>query len=114
MIKTVKSFSISIYVGFKNRSTGEEKCIDDAEKVCSEYCNIVGQCVTITPTKYIYTNGSENGCIIGLSNYPRFPSSEKELLGHAIALASLLQIAYKQMKVSIVIPEQTTMLSSEE
>ena len=54
----------------------------------------VGFCVTVTPTKYIYTGGQEDGVVVGIRNYPRFPSTEEELEGRAIQIArELMEIA---------------------
>lgn len=54
------------------------------EQVCREYCMDVGLCVTVKPTKYIYTGGEEEGAEIGLINYPRFPSTGSAITEHAI------------------------------
>ena len=74
----VDSYNISLYVGFKERSTGRETTIELAYKLIQEYCDKNGLCVSVTPTKFIYTNGGENGCIIGFINYPRFPSTKEK------------------------------------
>ncbi len=56
-----------------------------------QYCNEKGLCVTMTPTSYIYTNGQEAGFIVGLINYPRFPSTSEELWSVAESLAAYLR-----------------------
>ena len=61
--------------------------LDIIEQVCREYVFHVGLCVTVTPTKYIYTGGEETGVEIGLINYPRFPSTHDEIKERAISLA---------------------------
>lgn len=84
MMTTVKTFTATIYVGllekydeFGNEFTGGIlHTIDQVEEVCQGYCNGAGLCVTVTPTKFIYTKRWEPGCIVGLINYPRFPSTE--------------------------------------
>jgi len=108
-----KTFTAMIYVGFKERKTDEIRDIKLARKVCQTYCNDVGWCVTLTPTDFIYTNGSEPGCIVGLINYPRFPVSDNVLSQHAITLANLLKKEYKQCRVSVVMPTETVMLSGD-
>lgn len=62
-----------IYVGLKNRATGEEYSVDYVKQLCQKHVDKIGLCVTVTETDYIYTNGSEKGVIVGLINYPRFP-----------------------------------------
>ena len=66
--KTAVTHSFSLYV------TGE-----GIEEAVQDYCNEMGLCVTVTKTNYIFTGGSEEGYIIGLINYPRFPTKEWEL-----------------------------------
>ena len=58
-----------------------------AEQVCRKYCLDIGLCVTIDPTKFIYTGGEELGVVIGLLNYPRFPSESKDIMSKARDLA---------------------------
>lgn len=84
--------------------------IDEAYKICQGYCDIVGLCVTVTPTKYIYKNGEEDGIIIGLINYPRFPSTPYDIETTALEIASKFLITFNQLKVSIETPETTYMI----
>ena len=65
--------------------------IDTARAVCRRFCKDVGLCVTINETEYIYTGGSEVGVVVGLRNYPRFPSNESELFNTAMVLANELK-----------------------
>ena len=76
-VETMKTetYWAQIYVGLKNLATGIEADISAIETECQIICNRVGLCVTVTPTKYIYTGGCENGAIVGLINYPIFPGS---------------------------------------
>ena len=57
-----------------------------AMQVCRKYCR-VGLCVTVEAADYIYTGGAEAGFIVGLINYPRFPSDDDTIKSHAFALA---------------------------
>lgn len=63
--------------------------LSDIELACAEYC-ARGMCVTVTPTNYIYTGGSEHGAIIGLINYARFPVDADTLWGRAKELADMI------------------------
>lgn len=111
LIKAEK-FSASIYVGLKVRSTGEIHSITAVENICQEFCDDVGFCVTVTPTKYVYTDGWEQGAIVGIINYPRFPSSEKTLENRALLLATELMLKLEQKRVTIDFPSNTTMLTN--
>lgn len=76
------------------------------------YLNEIGLCVTLTPTKFIYADGWENGCIIGLINYPRFPDTPDNIKKKAVKLATILLNQFKQYKVSIVCPNKTYMIEN--
>lgn len=67
-----------------------------AEDACRRFCFEEGLCVTVTPTSYVYTGGAEEGVIVGLINYPRFPSSSLNLYSTALALAEHLMDALCQ------------------
>lgn len=84
--------------------------IKKAELICQKYCNEVGFCVTITPTKYIYTNGNEKGFVIGIIAYPRFPKKQIELLKHSFSLAKQLKEKLKQYRVTITTSDKSYML----
>ena len=109
-MKVVSTFTAQIAVGFKNIDTGDYPTIELARTICQDYCNSVGLCVTLTETEFIYTDGNERGCLVGLINYPRFPSDESEILKHALTLAKLLLDAYKQYKVSVICSDKTYMI----
>ncbi len=112
-MKTVKTFTAVIYVGFGEQDGGAMHTIEEAEVICQSYVDAVGLCVTITPTRFIYTDGGEPGAVIGLINYPRFPASEDTILGKALELARLLMRAFRQFRASVVCSEKTYMLERE-
>jgi len=64
--------------------------IDQAKRVCVDYCWNIGLCVTVTATEYIYTGGRETGFVVGLLNYPRFPAPPAEIDEKASTLAQML------------------------
>ena len=111
-MRKVTTFTAHIYVGLKHRPTGIVYGLDVARKIIQEYVDAAGLCVTLTPTEYIYTNGGEPGFIVGLINYPRFPSTPEQIAAHAMDLGKRLRKACRQFKVSIVFPETTIMLGS--
>lgn len=113
-MKTVDTFTAQIAVGFKNIDTGDYPTVEMARKICQDYCNAVGLCVTLTETEFIYTDGNEHGCMVGLINYPRFPSTPEKILEHALAIAKLLLDAYKQYKVSVICSDKTYMIERDD
>jgi len=52
--------------------------LQDIRKTCKRFC-YRGACVTVTPTEYIFTGGSETGAIVGMINYPRIPMCNFEI-----------------------------------
>jgi hypothetical protein len=77
----------------------------DVESVCQEYCDKVGLCVTVTPTKYVYTAGSEFGFFVRLINYPRFPTPKAEIKQKALDLAECLMYALDQQSYTVEGPD---------
>lgn len=100
--KTCDSYPISIFIA-GNR--------DEAWAVCHHFCDEFGFCVTLTQTTYIYTGGEEDGVIVGLINYPRFPLSPQDLRDRAEQLAERLCDFMKQDSYSIQAPDGTLWVS---
>lgn len=86
----------------------------EAERICRTYCSAVGQCVTVTPTTYVYKFGQEAGFIVGLINYPRFPTTLEALETHAKTLAASLMEGLSQGSYTIETPDATTFYSRRE
>ena len=101
-IETTSSYPVSIFIA--GNYTHASMC-------ARTYCDAVGHCVTITPTKYLYTGGEEDGVIIGFINYPRFPSDKEKIMQHAVSLANRLCDVLKQQSFSIQTPEKTVWYS---
>ena len=113
-MKEVESYPVLIYVGFKNTETNKiVGSIESVESLCQIICDDIGLCVTVTPTRFIYTNGSEPGCVIGLINYPRFPSSKENIIKKAKDIAITLKDYCEQNRVSIVTPDVTIMIGDD-
>lgn len=85
--------------------------IDVAKQVIRERCFARGLCVTVEPTTYIYTGGEEQGYVVGLLNYPRFPSTPKTLEDIAEDLALALLNRTYQGSVLIVSPNGSKWVS---
>jgi len=81
--------------------------IAKATEICRAYCDEAGFCVTITPTTYVYTDGEEAGFIIGLINYPRFPSEPRAITNRAVIIGDRLREGLGQDSYSIQTPEET-------
>lgn len=96
------SYPVSIFIGGDAWWAG---------KVCRDYCDEIGLCVTVTPTNYVYTDGNTLGVIVGLINYPRFPSEPEAIWAHAEALAARLRVELGQESYTIQAPDRTVWFS---
>ena len=112
-MKEVKTFESKICLGLQEGYSGIIHSLDEVKQICQQYCNKVGLGLTITSTNFIYVDGQEEGCIIGLINYPRFPRTENEIFGHAEELAKIFIDKFKQERISIVCSDKTYMIESE-
>lgn len=84
------------------------------EQTCRQNFLYNGFCVTVTPTKYIYTGGEETGAIIRAINYPRFTSEKEEIYHRMKELALELLKATCQRSLSIITPEKTIWIARED
>ena len=82
--------------------------IEDAKRICAEFCFKVGLCVTVTKTEYIYTGGRESGFVVGLVNYPRFPADPGEIAATAKTLAAVLISGLHQHSALVQTPDAAT------
>lgn len=114
MKRSAKTTVATIYVGTYNKRSRAIVPPGDIEAAVQRWCDEVGACVTITPTRFIYTNGCEDGVAVGLINYPRFPLSRRQLISRAMDLAANLKDAASQWGVSVVGPGRTILLSDSE
>lgn len=81
------------------------------KQTCRVFCQSVGLCVTVTPTDYIYTGGSQTGATIRLINYPRFPKTNEEIYDLASRLAQHLKDDACQESFTLETPSLTTFYS---
>jgi hypothetical protein len=96
------SFPVSIFIA------GD---YDEARDACQAHCDEIWLCVTVTRTTYIYTDGEQEGVIVGLINYPRFPSNPVQIEARAIELGMKLRTALGQESFSVQTPTTTTWFS---
>lgn len=103
--KTVDTFWVKIYL------SGPLAVI---EQTCRQECLDAGLCVTVDPTRFIYTGGEETGAVVGLVNYPRFPCAPGDLVIRARALALNLLEATFQSSVMVMTPSRTEWITKRE
>jgi hypothetical protein len=84
---------------------------DDARRICREFCMEVGECVTVTPTTYIYTGGEEAGVLVRFINYPRFPREAPQIMATAAELAERLMFGLSQHSYTLENPTGTQWVS---
>lgn len=84
-------------------------CFETIKQACREFVYKEGLCVTVTPTTYIYTAGEEEGVIIGLINYPKFPTDHRDTLeAKAVRLAEFVMRRACQRNCTIQCDDHTT------
>ncbi len=106
----VKTWWANIYVG---RRFGYEPWVGAPyaiKDICRAFCNRVKLCVTVTETYFVYADGEEPGAIVGLIQYPRFPKTEYELRGLALALGEKLLVGLRQHRVTVQMIDETILL----
>jgi hypothetical protein len=81
--------------------------LDVIEHTCRKDCLDEGLCVTVSPVNFIYTGGEERGAVVGLINYPRFPSEPKAIEDRAKHLALRLLEDACQHSVLVQTPTDT-------
>lgn len=98
----VKQSSVNSF-SFKIHMAGE---LSDAIRVCRKFC-MMGACVQIWPCRYVYTGGTEDGFVVSIMNYARFPKTKVEIEKMAISLATMLADELCQASFSIEGPDNS-------
>lgn len=88
--------------------------IEVAKQIIRAECMEQGLCVTVEPTSFIYTGGEEVGYVVGLINYPRFPTDYVSLRLRAEALAERLLRGTYQHSALIMMPDLTAWITTRE
>lgn len=109
-MKIVDTTQYKIFCGLKEGYEGVEHSMQEAYDICQRYCDKHPFGVEVSPTKFIYHKGCENGAVISIINYPRFPKTDYELRQIACELAFILMTEFKQERISIVGSDSTLML----
>ena len=110
MGKSLETITAKIYLGLREGYTEKVHTLDEVKDFLQQYVNKVGLCVTVTPTTFVYKDGREDGAVIGLINYPRFPTTREKLKQTAEEIAGLCKTKYNQNRVSIEYQDETVML----
>jgi len=100
-MKSCQADFFKIHCGLKEGYDGPQHTIEEAYAICQSYCdeNPIG--LSISPTKFIYHKGAEDGFVVTLINYPRFPKSHNTLKDKSVELGTILLKAFKQERLSI-------------
>ncbi len=98
----VSSYPVSIFIAGNAR---------EASLTCRGYCDDIGLCVTVTETRFMYTGGMQFGVIVGLINYPRFPSDPATIWARAEALGERLCKKLNQESYTLQAPDKTVWFS---
>lgn len=88
--------------------------IEVAKQVIRAECLRAGLCVTIEPTTFIYTGGEEAGYVVGLIDYPRFPSHPVAIEDRARNLMEKLLEETHQHSGLLMTPNVSTWISKRE
>jgi len=110
MDNSLETITAKIYLGLREGYTEKVHTLDEVKDFLQKYVDRVGLCVTVTPTTFVYKDGREDGAVIGLINYPRFPTTREKLKQTAEEIAGLCKAEYKQNRVSIEYQDETIML----
>ncbi len=73
-----------------------------------------GLCVTVEPTTFIYTGGEETGYVVGLLNYPRFPTTPDQLQRRGRVLMRKLMQGTYQHSALMVTPDESEWITCRE
>ncbi len=88
--------------------------IAETEQACAEFCTDRGFCVAIEPVRYVYTGGREDGAVVTVLNYPRFPKQPQQVCDIADELARFLIERVCQGSATVEGPGQSVFLSRRE
>lgn len=86
--------------------------IPTIKATCRAFC-LRGECVTITPTDFVYLGASETGAAIGLINYPPFETTPDKQKENARELAECLMAACSQRSCTLVSSDETEYLKNQ-
>jgi hypothetical protein len=109
-MKKEPTFWANIYLGLREGYGNKVHDITEIHSFIQIYCNENKIGVTVTPTTFFYVDGYDDGVIIGLINYPRYPMPKMKIITIAQNLGKELLKKFNQERLSIVFPNETIML----
>ena len=109
-MRTCENYEVKIWLGLREGYSKKYYPTHEVEEYIGNWCDAVKQCVTMTPTDFIYVGGGEPGLIIGFINYPRFPLEKQKILDRALELGELLKREFNQFRVSVTTPDTSYLL----
>lgn len=103
--ETASTFTVRLYLSGP---------MDVAKQIIRAECLREGLCVTVEPCTFIYTGGEEAGYVVGLLNYPRFPTTKAALTERARDLMHKLLDGTYQHSALLVTQEATEWVTKRE
>ncbi len=115
------SWNVQIWVGLKevymedgitNRPIDKIKIhtIEEVYEICQKFVDKEKECVTVTPTEFVYTGGFESGVVIGFIQYPRFEEHQTKITQRAVKLGEILLKELNQYRLTVTTPKQSIMI----
>ena len=102
----LRTLLANIYLGLQEGYVGPTHEIAELLEYCAAFCRKVDTTVSVTPTVFVYSKGSELGAIIGLI-HAHSPCREEEIRRNSLELAKALLDEFNQTTVSVVFPDET-------
>jgi len=112
-MKITNTYNVQIWVGLRKQYSDVIYNIDHVREICKRFVNDKKDCVTITPTEFVYVDGGEPGVIVGFIHYPRFERTEIEIKNRALELAEILMTSLDQYRVTVTTPDYSIMLEND-
>lgn len=102
----------TLWMGLFVTDEGYTYPIQQVYQFLEDYFQEEKWCVSVTPTRYFYTKGAEDGVSIGMLQYLRFKEERDQLHKKMVCLAKALMVHFRQAQVTIVTSNGTYMLKN--
>lgn len=114
-MKKCSTYTCTIHCGLREGYDGPVHELHEVWEICQRFCDSESLCVSVTPTRFIFKGGYEDGVSVGLIMYPRFIKTEGKLKQQATDLAEILRQSMGQIRVTVVCSDETiTLMDAEE
>ena len=114
---SLPTHNVSIYIGSQERYKGKDFGKYELMEAIADYQTLLGDkscTVRITRCGYLYQSYWEKGYQISTINYCRFPKPVELIEKFMLGLAEKLLYKFNQNRISIVMPENTIMISQDD